>query len=59
MADVRTSVCEFTFTWFSQYKHQSKHMSEWGFKFFLLEMCMAHNEHVFEGDVSHLTHLSA
>ena len=24
---VRTSVCEFTFTWFSQYKHQSKHMS--------------------------------
>ena len=25
---VRTSVCDFTFTWFSQYKHQSKHMSE-------------------------------
>lgn len=35
---VRTSVCEFTFTWFSQYKHQSKHMSEFGFKFFAQEM---------------------
>lgn len=53
---VRTSVCEFTFTWFSQYKHQSKHMSEWGFKFFLQEMCAAHNEAILDGDTTHLTH---
>ena len=32
LAGVRTSVCEFTFTWLSQYKHQTKHMSEFGFK---------------------------
>ena len=59
--NVRTSVCEFTFTWFSQCKHQSKHMSEWGFKFFLQEMCAAHNDNeaIFEGDTSHLTHRSA
>ena len=41
---VRASVCEFTFTWFSAYKPQTKHMSEWGFKFFLQEMIMAHND---------------
>ena len=56
---VRTSVCEFTFTWFSQYKHQSKHMSEWGFKFFLQQMCAAHNDAIFDGDESHLTHRSS
>ena len=44
---VRTSVCEFTFTWLSAYKHQTKHMSEWGFKFFLQEMIMAHNDKIF------------
>ncbi|CAK0860829.1 unnamed protein product [Prorocentrum cordatum] len=55
---VRTSVCEFTFTWMSQYKHQTKHMSEWGFKFFLQEMCMAHNEALFKGSALHLTHTS-
>ena len=48
VAGVRTSVCEFTFTWFSQYRHQSKHMSEWGFKFFLQEMCWAHNDAIFD-----------
>ena len=53
---VRTSVCEFTFTWFSQYTHQSNHMSEWGFKFFLQEMCWAHNDASFDGDAAHLTH---
>ena len=26
----RTSVCEFTFTWLSRFKHQTKHMSEYG-----------------------------
>jgi hypothetical protein len=57
--DVRTSVCEFTFTWFNQYKHQTKHMSEFGFKFFAQEMCLAHNDCVFEGDTSHLTHRTA
>ncbi|CAK0904474.1 unnamed protein product [Prorocentrum cordatum] len=55
---VRTSVCEFTFTWMSQYKHQTKHMSEWGLKFFLQEMCMAHNEALFKGSAPHLTHTS-
>ena len=29
---IRTSVCEFTFTWLSKYKHQTKHMNEYGFK---------------------------
>jgi hypothetical protein len=31
---IRTSVCEFTFTWLSQYKYQTKHMSQFGFLFF-------------------------
>ena len=31
-------MCEFTFTWLSKYKHQTKHMNEYGFKFFLLDM---------------------
>ena len=56
VSDVRTSVCEFTFTWFSQYKYQSKHMSQAGFNFFLQEMCSAHNDCIFRGKVSHLTH---
>lgn len=45
---IRTSVCEFTFTWMSGYKFQTKHMSEWGFKFFLLEMISAHNAAIFK-----------
>jgi hypothetical protein len=46
---VRSSVCEFTFTWLSQYKHQTKHMNEWGFKFFLGEMIRSHNDIIFQG----------
>ena len=53
---IRTSVCEFTFTWFSQYKHQTKHMSKNGFKFFLRE---AHNQAILAGSTSHLTHMKA
>ena len=49
LQNIRTSVCEFTFTWLSAYKHQTKHMSEWGFKLFLLEMVAAHNEAIFSG----------
>lgn len=49
MAGIRSSVCEFTFTWLSAYKHQSKHMSQWGFKFFLQEMIRSHNNSIFEG----------
>ncbi|CAE7515455.1 unnamed protein product [Symbiodinium natans] len=45
---VRTSVCEFTFTWMSAYKHQTKHMSQYGFRFFLMEMSWAHNDEIFE-----------
>ena len=52
----RASVCEFTFTWFSQYKHQSKHMREFGLKFFLQEMAIAHNRCIVAGDHAHLTH---
>ena len=55
LRDVRTSVCEFTFTWLSQYKNQTKHMSEFGFKFFSLEMVDAHNNEIFEGRQQHLT----
>ena len=44
---IRSSVCEFTFTWLSQYQRQTKHMSEYGFKFFLLEMIESHNEDIF------------
>jgi hypothetical protein len=46
---IRASVCEFTFTWLSAYKHQSKHMSEWGFKFFPCEMIRSHNDAIFDG----------
>ena len=49
MEGIRSSVCEFTFTWLSRYKHQSKHMNEWGFKFFLLEMMRSHNDVIFRG----------
>jgi len=54
MQGVRTSVCEFTFTWLSQYKHQSKHMNEFSFQFFLLEMLDTHNEFVARGCTEHL-----
>lgn len=46
---IRTSVCEFTFTWLSKYKHQTKHMNEYGFHFFLLDMAWSHNEIIFQG----------
>jgi len=46
---IRTSVCEFTFTWLSKYKHQTKHMNEYGFKFFLLDMAWSHNEIILQG----------
>lgn len=55
---IRTSVCEFTFTWLSQYKHQTKHMSQNGFKFFLLEMVDAHNRAIQQGSTNHLTHMT-
>ena len=48
---IRTSVCEFTFTWLSGYKYQTKHMSEWGFKVFLLEVITGHNEAIFAGSL--------
>jgi hypothetical protein len=47
LEEFRTSVCEFTFTWLSRYKHQTKHMSRLGFNFFLLEMISAHNGQIF------------
>ena len=46
---VRTSICEFTFTWLNKYKHQTKHMNENGFQFFLLDMAWSHNEIIFPG----------
>eukprot|EP00435_Cladocopium_sp_Y103_P008093 s5105_g2.t1 len=46
---VRTSVCEFTFTWVSKYKHQTKHMTEYGFHFFLLDMAWSHSEIILQG----------
>ena len=49
LAGVRTSVCEFTFTWLSKYKHQTKHMNEYGFQFFLLDMAWSHNEIILQG----------
>ena len=54
LSGIRTSVCEFTFTWFSQYKHQTKHMSEHTFKHFIMEMIEAHNQQVLKGSTSHL-----
>jgi len=54
MKDVRTSVCEFTFTWLSQYKHQTKHMSEFTFKWFLMEMIDTHNAFILKGVKDHL-----
>ena len=54
MDGIRTSVCEFTFTWLSQYKHQTKHMSDGTFKWFLLEMIESHNEFVAKGSTAHL-----
>jgi hypothetical protein len=44
LLNVRTSVCEFTITWLSAYKVQTKHMSEWGFKFFILELIWSRND---------------
>ena len=48
LQNVRTSVAEFTFTWLSAYKHQTKHMCRHGFMFFLLEMIESHNQHIFK-----------
>ena len=47
-----TSVCEFTFTWLSAYRHQTKHMNRFGFNFFLQEMAWSHNDHIFEQDAT-------
>jgi len=57
LADVRTSVCEFTFTWLSRFRFQTGHMSEYGFNFFMTEMIDCHNYFVLTGDRSHLTFL--
>ena len=46
---IRSSVCEFTFTWLSQFKHASKHMSQYGFVWFLTEVCWTHNERIAQG----------
>ena len=46
---VRTSACEFTFTWLSGYKHQTKHMNQFGFRFFLLDLAWSHNDVIFRG----------
>ena len=54
MQGIRTSVCEFTFTWLSRFRFQTKHMSEFGFKWFLLEMIDAHNTFVLKGHTDHL-----
>ena len=54
MKDIRTSVCEFTFAWLSRYRHQTKHMSEFGFKWFLLEIIATHNTFVMQQDLDHL-----
>ncbi len=50
----RTSVCEVTFTWLGQYKHQTKHMSDTTFEWFLLEMLDAHNGFIAKGSTEHL-----
>ncbi len=50
----RSSVCEFTFTWLAAFKHATKHMSEFGFKFFVLEMIDMHNDFVARGVTEHL-----
>lgn len=42
-------VCEFTFTWLSKYKRQTKHMNEYGFQLFLLDMAWSHNEIILQG----------
>ena len=44
---IRTSVCEFTFTWLSAYRHKTKHMNRFGFLFFLQEMAWSHNDNIF------------
>ena len=49
LAGVGTSVCEFNFTWLSKYKHHTKHMNEYGFQFFLLDMAWSHNEIILQG----------
>ena len=51
---VRTSVCEFTFTWLSRYKHATKHMQQLGFQFFLTQMLDLHNEMLVRGNTQHL-----
>ena len=54
LVGIRTSVCEFTFTWLSQYKHATKHMSQFGFQWFLLEVIDAHNQFVAQSRTDHL-----
>ena len=51
---IRTSVCEFTFTWLSRYRMQTKHMSEFSFKWFVLEMVDSHNHLILECETDHL-----
>ena len=54
MLGIRTSVCEFTFTWLSAYKYQTKHMSHHTFNWFMLEMLDAHNKFAAVGRTDHL-----
>ena len=54
MEGVRTSVCDVTFTWLSQYKHHTKHMGEHVFVWFMMEMLDAHNGVSAQGIASHL-----
>ena len=54
LAGVRTSVCEFTFTWLSRYKHSTKHMKQFGFLFYIFQMVDLHNEMISRGNSSHL-----
>ena len=47
LQEIRTSVCEFTFTWLSTYRRQTNHMKRFGFLFFLQEMAWSHNDQIF------------
>ena len=54
LVGVRTSVCEFTFTWLGRYKHATKHMSQFGFVWFMMEVVDAHNQFVAAGHTDNL-----
>ena len=54
MKGIRTSVCEFTFSWLSKYRFQTKHISEFGFKWFLLEIIDTHKDWILHGHTDHL-----